>query len=178
MSLAPALFLLLAAPAAPQPTLVDAARQALMEGCVPHTIARRTIGKKNAAQLFAAGIAVDASIPEWARTGLKEWGTSVPAEIASVEGPVWISAFQQGVCTIIFASGERHSADAEALRRMIESAGSGFTKAGETRVADRITRLYDSPLKPRGTLRLTFSATTEAAPKGGEVIAVSTSRFD
>jgi hypothetical protein len=158
--------------------MVDAARQALMEGCVPHTIERRTVAKKNAAQLLAAGIAVDASIPDWARTGRKEWGPSVPAEIASGEGPVWISAFQEGVCTVIFTSGERHSADAEALRRMIESPGSGFTKAGEKRVPDRITRLYDSPLKPLGTLRLTFSATTEAAPNGGEVIAVSTSRFD
>ncbi len=178
MSPAPALALLLVAPAAPQPTLVDAARQALKEGCVPHTIGRRTVEKKNAAQLLAAGIAVEASIPDWARTGQKEWGASVPAEIASGEGPVWISAFRQGVCTIVFASGERHSANAEALRRMIDAAGTGFTKAGETRVADRITRLYNSPLKPRGTLRLTFSATTEAAPKGGEVIAVSTSRFD
>jgi hypothetical protein len=82
------------------------------------------------------------------------------------------------VCTLIFTSGERQSANAEALRRMIEAVGSGFTKVGETRAADRITRLYNSPLKPNGTLRLTFSATTEAAPKGGEIIAVSTSRFD
>ena len=178
MSLAPALALLLAAPAAPQPTQVDAARQGLMEGCVPHTIARRTVAKKNAAQLRSAGIEVDASIPDWVRIGEKEWGSSVPAQIASAEGPVWISAFQQGVCTIIFTSGERQSANADALRRMIEAVGSGFTKVGETRVADRITRLYNSPLKPSGTLRLTFSATTEAAPKGGEIIAVSTSRFD
>jgi hypothetical protein len=178
VSPAPALVLLLAAPAAPQPTMVDAARQALMEGCVPHTIARRTIEKKNAASLVAAGIKVGAAVPDWARTGLKEWGKSVPAEVASTEGPVWISAFQAGVCSVLFTSGERHSADAEALRRLIEAPGSGFSKVEEKTYGDTLTRFYDSPLKPRGTLRLTFSATNEAAPKGGEMIIASTSRID
>ncbi|HEX8262279.1 MAG TPA: hypothetical protein VF547_05335 [Allosphingosinicella sp.] len=178
MSSAPALFLLLAAPAAPQPTMVDAARQALMEGCVPHTIARRTIEKKNAAPLVAAGIKVGAPIPDWARTGLEEWGASVPAEVASAEGPVWISAFKAGICSVMFTSGERHSANAEALRRMIEAPGSGFSKVEDKTYGDTVTRFYDSPLKPRGTLRLTFSATNEAAPKGGEMIIASTSRID
>ncbi len=158
--------------------MVDAARQALMEGCAPHTIARRTVEKKNSAQLLAAGIKVGASIPDWVRTGRKEWGPSVPALVASAEGPVWISAFQAGVCTILFTSGDRHSANAEALRRMIEAPGSGFAKVEEETDSDTLTRFYDSPLKPRGTLRLTFGVTTEAAPKGGEIIIATTSRFD
>ncbi len=150
-----------------------------MEGCVPHTIARRTVEKKNAAQLLAAGIAVEASIPDWARTGRKEWGASVPAEVASSEGPVWISAFEnEGICSILFTSGPRQAANAEAMKRMIEAPGSGFGKVDEKTDSDTVTRYYDSPLKPRGTLRLTFTATTEAAPKGGEMIIVSTSRID
>ena len=105
-------------------TIGDGANQALLMGCVLHTLGLSPIDQGNAERLAAAQIVLGGDAPPHiANYAPKGFGRSVLAHIASGQGPVWIVAFPETHRCTIFAAGGNVKNTAELLIKHVEEPG-------------------------------------------------------